>query len=85
MEFVQRLNHNSFLELEKFLCYLLAPPVTSATSENSFSTLRMLKSYPRTAMTQKRLNSLCILHVYGKLTDLNIEKLISEFINKNTD
>ncbi|KAJ8890836.1 hypothetical protein PR048_010345 [Dryococelus australis] len=63
---------------------LLVTSITSATAERSFSTLRMLKSYLRTTMTLKRLNSLSILHVYGKLTDdLNIEKLISEFINKN--
>ncbi|KAJ8880728.1 hypothetical protein PR048_017198 [Dryococelus australis] len=65
-----------FPELEKLLCYLMVTPVTSATAESSLSTLRILKSYI--------LNSLCILNVYGKLTDdLNIEKLISEFVNKN--
>ncbi|KAJ8881999.1 hypothetical protein PR048_018487 [Dryococelus australis] len=35
------------------------------------------ENLPANDSTQKRLNSLCILHVYGKLTDdLNIEKLI---------
>ncbi|KAJ8866543.1 hypothetical protein PR048_032402 [Dryococelus australis] len=53
-------------EQEKFLCYLLVTPVTSAIGERSFYMLRMLKSYLRTAMTQKILNSLCILHVYVK-------------------
>ncbi|KAJ8888371.1 hypothetical protein PR048_007861 [Dryococelus australis] len=44
----------------------------------------MLKSYLRTTMTQKKLNALCILHVYANLTDdIDIKKLISEFINKN--
>ncbi|KAJ8894366.1 hypothetical protein PR048_007017 [Dryococelus australis] len=84
MEYVQRLRdmhpdtRSPFPELEKFLCYLLVTPVTYTTAERSFSILRMLKSYLRPTMTQKRLNSLCILHVYGKLTDdLNIEKFIA--------
>ncbi|KAJ8892543.1 hypothetical protein PR048_005124, partial [Dryococelus australis] len=69
-----------FQELENFFVIFSS----HLSHLRSFSTLRMLKTYLRTTMTQKRLNSLCILHVYGKLTDdLNIEKLISEFINKN--
>ncbi|KAJ8867668.1 hypothetical protein PR048_031471 [Dryococelus australis] len=43
-----------FPELEKFLCYLLATPVTSAKAECSFSILLMLKSYLQMTMTQKR-------------------------------
>ncbi|KAJ8867469.1 hypothetical protein PR048_031271, partial [Dryococelus australis] len=85
MEHVQRLRDISLLpELKKFPYYLLVTPVTPATAERSSSMLRMPKSYLRTTLTRKRANSLCILHVYSKLTDdLNIEKLISEFINKN--
>ncbi|KAJ8868033.1 hypothetical protein PR048_031842 [Dryococelus australis] len=57
IEYVQRLRDMHpetrflFPELEKFICYLLVTPVTSATAKRSFSTLRILNSYLRTAMT----------------------------------
>ena len=44
-------------------------PLTSATAERTFSTLRRLKSYLRSTMTQKRLNHLVLLHTYHQRTD----------------
>ena len=48
---------------------LLVMPGTNATSEQSFSALRSLKTYLRTTMTQQCLNNLMVLHVHKESTD----------------
>ena len=41
---------------------VMVMPATNAISERSFSTLRRVKYYLRSSMTQPRLNNLMILH-----------------------
>lgn len=61
---------------------LLVLPATNATSERSFSALRRVKTFLRTTMSQKRLNSLMVLHVHKEHTDtLDLEKVAQEFIS----
>ena len=62
-------------------------PVTNATSEQSFSALRRVKSYLRSSMSQTRLNNLMVLHVHKTLTDgLNLNEVGNEFLgNKERD
>ena len=43
-------------------------PVTSYEAERSFSTLRRLKTYFHTTMSQERLNGLALLNVYNSIT-----------------
>ena len=60
---------------------LLVLPATNAVSERSFSSLRRLKSYLRSTMTQERLNSLMTLHVHKELTDqLDLLEIGNEFV-----
>ena len=42
-------------------------PITSATAERTFSTIRRLKSCLHSTMSQRRLNHLIILHAYKHL------------------
>ena len=44
-------------DVDQLLHIYLTIPLTSATAERTFSTLRRLKSYLRSTMTQKHLNS----------------------------
>ena len=44
-------------------------PITSATSERSFSALRRLLTYLRSSMSEKRLNNCLLLHVHEDITD----------------
>ena len=44
--------------------HMMVLPVTSCEAECSFSTLRRLKTYLRTTMSQERLNGLALLNVY---------------------
>ena len=47
----------------------LTIPVTTATSERTFSALRRLKTYLRTMMSQDRLNHLLLLYCHKARTD----------------
>ena len=61
---------------------ILVMPATNATCEQSFSTLRRIKSYLRTTMTQLRLNNLMILNVHKEALDgMNLEEVGDEFIS----
>ena len=48
---------------------VLVMPGTNARSERSFSSLRHIKSYLRSTMTQIRLNNVMVLHVHKNRTD----------------
>jgi hypothetical protein len=68
-------------ELAKLFCLALTIPVTSCSSERSFSTLRRLKTYLRSTMTQERLNHLAVLHVHKHLSEeLSIDNIADDFI-----
>ena len=71
-------------EVNKLLHIYYTVPLTSATAERTFSTLRRLKSYLRSTMSQKRLNHLVLLHVHKSLTDaIDLQSIAVEFINRN--
>lgn len=54
--------------------------ITSATPERTFSTLKRLKSYLRSTMTQERLNGLAIANINKKenLTELEVLQQFSK-------
>ena len=71
-------------ELHRALQILLTIPVTTATSERTFSVMRRLKTYLRSSMTQERLNHVLILHCYKSRTDaINLEQVAHSFITSN--
>ena len=72
-------------EVNKLVQAYLTFPVTSATAERSFSSLRRIKTYLRSSMTAQRLNNLFILYVHKALTDsLDLESVAKEFVSANT-
>ena len=66
-----------FPQVLRLLQLLFVIPATSATSERSFSALRLVKTYLRTTMKQERLNHLMIIHIH--------KEAMSEFISRNTE
>ena len=57
-------------------------PITSATSERTFSALRRLLTYLRSSMTEKRLNHCLLLHVHKEMTEsLDLVSVGKEFID----
>ena len=60
-------------------------PATNSTTERNFSKLKLLKTYLRNSMTQKRLNHLMICAIYQEhLDDLDLEELAKEFVLRNS-
>ena len=58
------------------LTLILVMPATNAVSERSASSLRRIKTYLRSTMSQQRLNSLMILHTHKQRTDtLDLTKI----------
>lgn len=75
---------NLISEFKNLIKILLTIPSTSCTNERSFSSLRRLKTYLRSTMTQKRLNSIAISYIHQDiLNTLNIDKFLNEFISRN--
>ncbi|VDI17927.1 Hypothetical predicted protein [Mytilus galloprovincialis] len=52
---------------------LVTMPVTTSTTERSFSSLRRLKTYLRSTMVQDRLSSLALIHVHREM-DIDTEE-----------
>ena len=62
-------------EIAKLLNILLIVPVTTATAEQAFSTLRQLKSYLRSTFSQPHLNNLMLLQTHkDEIDDKQIAK-----------
>lgn len=63
------------------LCICL--PVSNCSAERSFSCLRRIKSYFRSATGQERLEAMAILNIESELTNtINFEDIIKEFAGK---
>lgn len=72
-------------EFVRFVRMITTIPGSSCSNERSFSVLRRLKTYLRSTISQDRLNSIAILHVYSDLTDkLDIDNLLNKFIIVNS-
>ena len=73
-------------EVHKVLRLYLTVPITSATSERTFSAMKRLLTYLRSTMTEKRLNNCVLLHIHKELTDeLDLIYIAKEFIKVNSD
>ena len=88
LQYLQNLSEAQRLLLSE-VCTLaslvIVMPATNAASKRSFSSLRRLKSYLRSTMTQTRLNNLMVLHVHSNLTDkLSLTEVGNEFIQDST-
>ncbi len=71
-------------EVDKVLHAYFTFPVTSATAERSFSSLRRIKTFLRNTMTHQRLNNLFLLYVHSERTDtLDLIAIAKEFVATN--
>jgi hypothetical protein len=68
--------------VRKLLLILATLPVTTASAERSFSTLRRLKTYLRSTMTENRLSSLALLNIHQDIV-LSPEEVMDVFANGN--
>lgn len=70
-----------FPETKKALKILVALPCTTCTVERSFSSLRRIKTWLRSTMSETRLNGLAMMSVHRQ----HIFKNLDEFVNKVTN
>lgn len=70
-----------FPAIHTALAIAAAMPCTTATVERSFSTLRRVKSWTRSTMTESRLNGLCVLSVHRRIVDEKKENIVSAVVN----
>ena len=71
-------------DLHRLLILFLTIPVTTATSERTFSATRRLKNYLRSSMTQERLNHILLFHCHKVRTDrIDIHQIAYSFIGVN--
>ena len=61
---VCRFPKTTLTDVDKVLKLYLTLPLTSATAERCFSSLRRLKSFLRSTMAQKCLNHLMLLYIH---------------------
>ena len=77
-----------FPKLSECLQIAMTIGVTSATAERSFSSLRRMKTYLRSTMTQDRLTNLALLYierkVSGQLWD-NLDTLVIKLAEKHSN
>ena len=81
-ETIQKVNPVSFPDIHTVLKILAVLPVTSCTCERSASSIRLLKAYLRSTMTQERLNGLATLYTQRDII-VDIVKVIDEFGRKH--
>lgn len=72
----------AFPDLIRFGQLVLTMPVSSANAERSFSTLKRVKTYLRSSMSEQRLNNMCILSIERELSASlldNVNPVVDEF------
>ena len=80
MEAYSSYDEKAYPLLKSLLQILLTLPISAATVERSFSTLRRLKTWMRSRMTEDRLTGLALLYVHRDIT-VNIENVINRYAN----
>ncbi|XP_010643532.1 zinc finger MYM-type protein 1 isoform X1 [Fukomys damarensis] len=85
--FIQHGLHNNIPCISKLLHIALSWPITSASNENSFSTLPRLKAYLIHTMGQEKLSGLALMAVEQELVNKLMEperlnKIIEKFISQ---
>lgn len=60
---------------------LLSMPVSTASAERSFSTMRRVKTYLRSTMTTKRMSGLGLLNIYRD-REISAEQVVDIFARR---
>nr|CAI5848637.1 unnamed protein product [Callosobruchus analis] len=73
---------SSFSEVISVLVLFLTLPVTVASSERSFSKLKLNKSYLRSTMSQVRIKALALLPIEAEeASKMDVSELVRAFTN----
>lgn len=80
IEILKACDADVFPSINKILQVCLTLPVSNASAERSFSSLRRLKTWLRSTMTENRLNGLALLHIH-KENSINPYEVLEKFIS----
>ena len=73
-----------FSEIDHLLRMYFTIPISTATAERSFTSLRRIKTFLRSTMTEVRLNNVLLLHAHKDQTDvLNLLDIAETFASLN--
>ena len=71
--------NNFFPNIHQLLNILAVLPVTTCEVERSISSLRRLKTYVRSTMTEERLAGLALMHIHSDLP-VDVEQILESFV-----
>jgi len=74
----------SFDNINLIYKIFLSIPMSSASNERSFSSLRRLKTFSRNTIDQERLSNMAILHI-EKTFEINFHTIIDQFDADSTE
>ncbi|XP_053398293.1 zinc finger MYM-type protein 1-like [Mercenaria mercenaria] len=73
----------SFPNIRTCMMLLTVMPVSTATAERSFSTMRRVKTYLRSTMGTERLSGLGLMNIYQE-QEINADKVVDIFANRKS-
>ena len=76
-------NKNLIPAIFRILRIFSTIPITTATSERRFSTLKRIKTHLRNSMGEERLTGLALISVHGREIQLEPEEIINEMSKSN--
>lgn len=76
-----QINAQLYPNVSACLHVLLAMPVSTATAERSFSSMRRLKTYLRSTMTTSRMSGLGLMHVHRE-REIDVNAVVDTFSRK---
>ncbi len=72
----------AFFELHRLSRIAATIPITTASAERSFSTLKLIKTYLRTTMSNERLSNLAMLALHkDRAKYLDLDRVVDIFVN----
>lgn len=78
LDALEQCNQHFYPNIHRLLTILATLPVTTASAERSFSTLRRLKTYLRSTMSSERLTSIALLNIHPDIP-CPVEEVINRF------
>ena len=78
VNFLAFISKDTFPNIYSALTILATMPVSTATAERSFSTLKSLKTWLRDTMCQSHLTGLALMHLH-RYVDVDIESVLRNF------
>lgn len=78
IDVLQNCDEEVFPLINKILKLLITLPISNSSSERTFSSLRRLKTWLRSRMSETRLTGLALMNIHRD-TDIDVEKVIQRF------